>query len=104
MDYTIFKGRLDVKAYDCTRGCTDTELKVDFQRKIPCRSGESKLLERRAGATVYQLSYIPAVIWTGFIRFEGTFSYPPTLNFKGTSGEEASRTLEIKIEYRIDPW
>ena len=45
-------------------GCSDTvgesALKVDSGRKIPCRTGESNLRQRRGGPTLYQLSYIPA--------------------------------------------
>ena len=45
------------------RGCTDTvrecALKADTGRKISCRTGESNLRQRRAGPTLYQLSYIP---------------------------------------------
>ena len=45
-------------------GCTDTEgesaPKVDSGRKIPCRTGESTLSQRRAGPTIYQFSYILA--------------------------------------------
>ena len=45
-------------------GCTDTvresALKVDSGRKIPCRTGESNLPQRRADPTLYQLSCIPA--------------------------------------------
>ena len=47
-------------------GCTDivreSALKVDSGRKFPCRIGESNLPQRRAGPTLYQLSYIPAQI------------------------------------------
>ena len=61
MDHRIFIVRTDVDACDCTRGCTDTvresALKVDSWRKIPCRTGKSNLRQRRAGPTVYQLSY-----------------------------------------------
>ena len=43
-------------------GCTDTVRdsapKVDSGRKIPCRTGESNLPQRRAGSTLYRLSYI----------------------------------------------
>ena len=53
----------DVNACDCSRGCTDTvresALKVDSGRKIPCRTMESNLRQRRAGPVLYQLSYIP---------------------------------------------
>ena len=45
-------------------GCTDTvrefTLKVDSERKISCRTGESNLPQRRASPTLYQLSYLPA--------------------------------------------
>ena len=62
-DYGIFNMRTDVNARDCTRGCKDTvsesALKVDSGRKIPCRIGESNLCRRRAGPMLYQLSYIP---------------------------------------------
>ena len=48
-------------------GCTDTlrepALEADSGRKIPYHTGESNLPQRRAGSTVYQLSYIPAVIY-----------------------------------------
>ena len=62
MDYRIFNVRTDVNACDYTRVCTDTvresALKVDSERKIPCRTGESNLRQRRAGPTLYQLSYV----------------------------------------------
>ena len=45
-------------------GCTDTvresALNVDSGRKIHFRTGESNLPQRRAGSTLYQLSYIPS--------------------------------------------
>ena len=63
IDYRIFNVSTDVTACGCTRGCTDTVrvsvLKVDSGRKIPCRTEESNLPQRRAGPTLYQLSYIP---------------------------------------------
>ena len=37
--------------------------KVDPGRKIPCRTGKSNMRQRRAGPTLYQLSYIPAPIF-----------------------------------------
>ena len=53
--------RTDVNAWDCTRGSTftvrESALKVDSGRKIPCRTGESNLRQRRAGPMLYQLSY-----------------------------------------------
>ena len=56
--------RADVNACDGTWGRTDTvkesALKVDSGKKIPRRTGDSNLLQRRAGPTLYRLSYIPA--------------------------------------------
>ena len=40
------------------RVCTDSWL---WEKKIPCRPGESNLRQRRAGPTFYQLSYIPTL-------------------------------------------
>ena len=55
--------RTDVNACDCARGfrkhVRESSLKVDSGRKIPCRTGESNQRQRRAGPTLYQLSYIP---------------------------------------------
>ena len=63
MDYGFFNVHTDVNACDCARGCTDTvresALKVNSGRKIPYRTGESNLRQRRAGTMLYQLSYIP---------------------------------------------
>ena len=43
-------------------GCTDTEresaLKVDPEKKIHCRTEESKLRQQRNDPMLYQLSYI----------------------------------------------
>ena len=36
----------------------ESALKVDSNRKIPCRTGESNLRQRRDGPTLYQLSYV----------------------------------------------
>ena len=38
---------------------TESALKVDSGRKIPCRTVESNLRQRRAGPILYQQSYIP---------------------------------------------
>ena len=63
--YMIFNVHTDVNACDCTLGCTDTvgesALKVDTEpeRKIPCRTGESYLRQRRSGPMLHQLSRIP---------------------------------------------
>ena len=66
MDYAIFNVCTNVNARDCTWGCADTvresALKVDSERKFPCRNGESNLRQRRAGPTLCQLSYIPTLI------------------------------------------
>ena len=55
--------RTDVDACGCTLGCTDTvkesALKADAEKKIPRRTGESNLPQRRAGPMLYRLSYIP---------------------------------------------
>ena len=54
--YGIFNVRTDVNACDSARGCTDTvresALKVGSGRKIPCRTRESNLPQRRAGPTI----------------------------------------------------
>ena len=65
MDYRIFNARTNVSLMHAIthRGVRthvrESALKFDFGRKIPCRAGESNLPQRRAGSTVYQLSYIP---------------------------------------------
>ena len=63
MDYRIFNVITDVNTCDCIPRCTDTvrdfALKVDSGRKIPCRTRESNLCQRRASPMLYQLSYIP---------------------------------------------
>ena len=38
----------------------ESALKVGSGKKIPCRTGESNLRQRRAGPTLYQLNCIPA--------------------------------------------
>ena len=40
----------------------ESALKADCGRKIPCRTGDSNLNQQRAGPTLYQLSYIPALV------------------------------------------
>ena len=47
---------------DFTNAVRESAPKVDTIRKIPCRTGESNLPQRRAGPTLYQLSYIPALV------------------------------------------
>ena len=37
----------------------ESALKVDSERKIPCRTGESNVRQQCAGPMLYQLSYIP---------------------------------------------
>ena len=63
MVYRIFNMRADVNSCNCTQGCTDSvresALNFDSGRKITCRTGELNLYQRRAGPTLYQLSYIP---------------------------------------------
>ena len=64
MDYRIFNMSKDVNTCDCIGGVWthvgETALKVDFGRKVPYRTEELSLHQRRAGLTLYQLSYIPA--------------------------------------------
>ena len=43
----------------------ESALKVDPGRKIPCRTGESNLRQRRDGPMLYQLSYIEDAKDTG---------------------------------------
>ena len=63
MDYRIFNVRTAVNACDCIEGCTDTvresALKIKSGRKISFRTGESNMPQRRAGPTLFKLSYIP---------------------------------------------
>ena len=63
LNYGIFNVHSDENACECTRGCTDTvtgsTLKVESGRKIPCRTGESKLRCQHAGVMLYHPSYIP---------------------------------------------
>ena len=64
MNYRAFNAPADVIECDCTWRCVDTvresALKVDPGRKIPCRARQANLCQRRAGPTLYQLSYIPS--------------------------------------------
>ena len=62
-------------------GCMDTvresALKVDSGRKMPCRTGESNLRQRRAGPMLYPLSYIPIVskgAHIGLLYFRADFA------------------------------
>ena len=53
--------RTNVNGCNCTRCLVtvrESALKVDSGRKIPCRTRESNLRQRRAGPTIYQLTYI----------------------------------------------
>ena len=65
--------RTYVNACDFPWRCTDKRVctvKVDSGRKIPRRTGESNLPQRRAGPTLYQLSYIPP-LKSGRVRGPG---------------------------------
>ena len=50
----------DVDARDCSQGCADTvresALKLGSGRKIPCRTGDSNLRQRRAGPIWFDLN------------------------------------------------
>ena len=65
MDYRIFNMHTDVNACNCTQGCmrttSESALKADSGRKIPCRTRESNLHWRCEGPLLYQLSYIPTL-------------------------------------------
>ena len=65
MENWIFNVHTEVKADDCTLGCTDTvresALKADSGRKIRYQTGEWNLRQRRAGTTLHHLSYIPTL-------------------------------------------
>ena len=56
----------NVNACDYIRGCLDTTtesaLKVDAGRKIPCHTGELNLRWQRASLMLYQLSYSAYII------------------------------------------
>ena len=70
MDYMVFNVHTYVNACVCKRGRGGggmwtplvSALKVDSEAKFPCRPGESKLCQRRAGTTLYQLSYTPSPV------------------------------------------
>ena len=74
MNNRIFNVCADANACDCTQGCADrvgeSALKVDSQRKIPCRTGESNLHQQRAGPTLHQLSYIPTPCWVDACKIQ----------------------------------
>ena len=63
MDYRIFNLRTDANACSCTQECMDTvtesALKADSGRKIPCCTRESNQYKQCAGLMLYQLSYAP---------------------------------------------
>ena len=59
--FTCAKMLMHATAHEsCTDTVRESALKVDSGRKIPCRTEELNLPQRRAGSTLYQLSYIPA--------------------------------------------
>ena len=49
-------------AHGGVRAPKKSALKVDSGKKIPCRTGESKLRRRRDGPMLYQLSYISSQV------------------------------------------
>ena len=72
MDHRVFNVRTDVNACAIAHGDVRTPyasaLKVGCGRKIPCRTEESNLRQRRACPTLYQLSYVPPRILLRFQR------------------------------------
>ena len=66
MDYRIFNVRTYVNARDCTRGCVDTRKRVCteswlWEKKIPRRTGESNLRQRRDGPMLYPTELHPHI-------------------------------------------
>ena len=75
MDYRIINARTDIDACMGVYGhrkrvCTESWL----QENNPCRTGESNLPQRRAGPTLYQLSYTPS--GTSLQRLDDGISKP----------------------------
>ena len=81
----IFDVCTDVNLRGCTREYTDnvreSAQKVDSGRKIPCRTEESNLRQRRAGPMLYQLSYVPTQCLAEGISDSSGFSADRTLYF-----------------------
>ena len=100
MDYRIFNVGTDVNACDCTQGCTDTVrefvLKVDSGRKIPCRTEESILRQRRAGRKLYQLSYIPTPC---YIPAQAPFGEHSDRQGRSACGAFRSRGLYLELNF-----
>ena len=75
----------------------ESALKVDSERNISCRTGESNLRKPRAGPTLYQLSYtIPAPI-ISFIypdRFSITTEYQKGLYKRSGANNKTVQVLE----------
>ena len=99
MDYGIFNVRIDVNAYDCTRGCTDTgresALKVDSGRKLPRRAGagKSNLRQRRASPMLYQLKDVPFTFSFSFTPFSPPPSPLPFLHPLSSFSTSSSSSL-----------
>ena len=72
MDCRIFNIDTADNACACTWGCMDTEtesaLKIDSGRKIPCHTRKSNLPQWRTGLALYQLSYIPIILQSTNIK------------------------------------
>ena len=106
MDYRIFNVHTDVNTCDCTRGCTNTvtefALKVDSRTQIPCRTGKSNLRQRRAGPTLYQLSYTP--IKSGLLFCMKITNHVLIVKINGISCTNYRRMLHLKRRIPLPPW
>ena len=84
-------------------GCTDTvresALKVAWEEKIPCRTGESNLPQRRAGAILYQLSYIPMQSLLEELDIRSIVNSQPIV--KVTSGLSTIHQITSKIWFSV---
>ena len=55
----------------------ESALNVDSGKKIPCRTGESNLCQRRDGPMLYKLSHIPSFLMSVFPGHSASFSPRP---------------------------
>ena len=98
MVFRIFNLCTNVNACGCTQGCTDTVResapKAASGRKISCHTGEPNLPQRRAGTTLYQLSYIPNPICSIQFRYPTLFARQVT-SIVGNSGVVPHYMLDI---------
>ena len=70
----------------------ESALKVDFERKITCRTEESNLRQRRDGPTLYQLSYIPIPSLTAWV------DRPSNTGFRGFGGKKLMTKGTVAVQ------